>query len=60
MRGAYAREPTRHDLAALGDELPEHSEVLVVDTLDLFHAELADFLAPEKLAPAFARRSAGT
>src|SRR6266568_3691451 len=60
MRSAYARQPARHDLAALSDELPEHAVVLVVDVLDLFHAELADFLAPEKLASAFARWSAGT
>src|ERR1700680_4408931 len=60
MRSAYARQPTGHDLTALRDELPEHAVVLVVDVLDLFHAELADFLAPEKLASAFARWTAGT
>src|SRR3984893_6263575 len=60
MGSAYARQPAGHDLAALRHELPEHAVVLVVDVLDLFHAELADFLAPEKLASAFARWSAGT
>src|ERR1700680_4917166 len=60
MRSAYARQPARHDLNALSDELSEHAVVLVVAVLDLFHAELADFLAPEKLAAAFARWSAGT
>src|SRR5882762_5173934 len=60
MRSAYAGQPARHDLTALSDELPEHAVVLVVDVLDFFHAELADFLAPEKLASAFARWSAGT
>src|ERR1700736_759259 len=59
MRSAYAGQPARHDLAALSDELPEHAVVLVVDVLDLFHAELADFLAPEKLATSFARWAAG-
>src|SRR3981081_1718121 len=60
MRSAYARQPARHDLTALGHELPQHAVILVIDVLDLFHAELADFLAPEKLASAFARWSAGT
>src|ERR1700680_332891 len=60
VRSGYARQPARHDLTALSDELSEHAVVLVVDVLDLFHAELADFLAPEKLASAFARWSAGT
>src|SRR4029077_17339872 len=59
MRSAYAGQPARHDLTALSDELPQHAVVLVVAVLDLFHAELADFLAPEELASAFARWSAG-
>ena len=60
VRRAYARQPPRHDLAALGDELPEHAVILVIDVFNFLDAELANFLAPEKLAsaPAFARRPA--
>ena len=60
MRSAHAGQPARHDLTALRDELPEHAVVLVVDVLDLFHAELADLLAPEKLASAFTGWTAGS
>ena len=48
----------RHDLAALGHELPEQPVIFVVDVGDLLGAELANFLAPEKLASTFARRTA--
>src|SRR5450755_4386725 len=60
MRRAHAGQAPRHDFAALGDELPEHAVVLVVDVLDLLDAEFTNFLTPEKLAStaAFARRSA--
>src|SRR5215813_8997963 len=59
MRRADAGKASRHDLATLGDKLTEHAVVLVVDVFDFLHAELAYFLAPEKLASAFARRPAG-
>src|ERR1700686_3920360 len=60
MRRAHARQAPGHDLAALGDKLPEQPVIFVVDVGDLLGAELANFLAPEKLASAFARRSAGS
>src|SRR5438477_8064078 len=62
VRRAYAGQAPRNDLAALSDELAEHAVILVVDVLDFLDAELANFLAPEKLSPpaAFARRTAGT
>src|SRR4051812_3605 len=43
MLYAVARDPTRTDLAALGRELPQHEKGLVVDVVDLFLAEYADF-----------------
>src|ERR1700687_1860430 len=60
MRCAYARQAPRHDLAPLGDKLAEHAVILVVDVFNFLDAELANFLAPEKLASAtaFARRTA--
>jgi len=51
VRGTDASQAARHDLAALGHELAEHAVVFVVDVFDLFGAELADLLAPEKLRP---------
>src|SRR5438445_11376001 len=48
VRCAYSSEPTRHDLAPLCHKLAEQTHVLIVDVVDLFHAELADFFAPEK------------
>src|SRR3954469_11937197 len=41
---AVAGHPTRADLAAVGDELPEQGGVLVVGTGRLLLAELADLL----------------
>src|SRR5215212_4772334 len=41
---AVAGDPTRADLAAVGDELAEQGGVLVVDTGRLLLAELADLL----------------
>src|SRR5258708_20481579 len=60
MRRANAGQPTRHDLAALGHELAQHAVVLVVNVLDFLDAELANFLAPKKLASTFARRPTRT
>src|ERR1017187_4482519 len=54
VRGANAGQAPWHDLAALGDKLPEHAVILVVDVLEFLDAELANFLAPEKLAAATA------
>src|ERR1700686_1688496 len=60
MRRTHAGQPPRHDLSALGDELPQHAVILVIDVFNFLDAELAHFLAPEKLASAaaFARRPA--
>ena len=46
---ADARDPPRHDLAALGDKRVQHLDVFVVDVVDLLDAEAAYFLAPEIL-----------
>src|SRR5262245_66521664 len=43
--GAGARNPPRQDLRALGDELLQELDVLVIDVVDLVGAELTD-LAP--------------
>jgi hypothetical protein len=59
VRRAYPSQPPGHDLAALRDELSEQSVVFVIDVGDLLSAELANFLAPEKLASTFARRTTG-
>src|SRR5258708_9667327 len=55
MPRANSRESPRNDLPALGDEPRQQAHVLVVDTFDLLGAELADLLAPEVFASAFAR-----
>src|SRR5579863_9013311 len=62
MRSAHSRQTARHNLPALGYELPKQPVVLVVDVFDLLGAELANLLAPEKLptAAALARRSTRT
>src|SRR5437667_9054948 len=54
MRSTNSGQAPWNDLSALRHKLSEHAHVLVVDGLDLLHAELANFLAPEILAPAFA------
>jgi hypothetical protein len=51
MRSAHARQATRYNPPAFRYELCEQTNVLVVDGLNLFHAEFADFFAPEILAP---------
>jgi len=56
---AHAGQPPGHNLATFGHELAEQPVILVVDVGDLLRAELADFLAPEKLASTFTRRTAG-
>src|SRR5689334_19351896 len=54
MRRAHACQAPRHDLAALGHELRQQPHVLVIDGIDLLDAKLADLLAAEVLASAFA------
>jgi hypothetical protein len=44
---ATPRDPSGDDLAPLGDEVFEPAHVLVVDHVDTFCAELADFPAAE-------------
>src|SRR3954452_9085239 len=46
--GAGARDPPRQDLRALGDELLQELDVLVIDVVDLVGAELTDLPPPEE------------
>src|SRR5271170_5492973 len=60
---ADASQASRCDLAAFRHELRQQTHILVIDRFDFLDAELANLLAPEKLASAFtraARASAGT
>src|SRR5580692_9562265 len=50
MRRANAGQAPRHDSPALCHELRQQTNVLVVNGLDLFDAELANLLAPEIFA----------
>src|SRR5215471_245811 len=59
MRRADPGQAARDNLSALGHELREQAHVFVVDGFDLFRTELADFLATEIFASAFAGTSAG-
>ncbi len=52
VRGADAGETARHDLAALGYEALQQTDVAIRDRVDLLRAELADLLAAEELAAA--------
>jgi len=54
MRGTNTGQSPWNDLPALRHKLSEQPNILVIDGLDLLHAELANFLAPEILAAAFA------
>src|SRR5579864_3777628 len=54
VRSADPGQAARDDLATLGNELREQAHVLVVDVLDFLDAELANLLAAEILAAAFA------
>jgi hypothetical protein len=49
MPSAAARDASGDDLSALGDEVAEATDVLVVDEVDLVRAEFAD-LAPAEPA----------
>src|SRR5512133_3026672 len=54
MRRAHARQPARHDLAALGDELRQQAHIFIVDRFNLLGAELADLFATEEFPSAWA------
>jgi hypothetical protein len=60
VRSANSRQPAWHDFAAFGHELGQQPNVLVVDSLNLFDAKLADLLTPEILATAFAPSARST
>jgi len=47
MSGTTPGDPTRNDLPALGHEIAETADVLVIDEVHLVRAELAD-LPPAK------------
>src|SRR5579863_8544129 len=49
MGRAHARDPPRHNLAALGHKGVQHLHIFVIDVIDLLHAEPAHLLAPEIL-----------
>src|SRR5579864_9235046 len=49
VRRAHACQAPGHDPPAFRHELRQQTDVLVVDGLDLFDAELANLLAPEIL-----------
>jgi hypothetical protein len=59
VRRANTGQTPRSDLPALRHELREETHVLVIDGFDLLDAKLANLLAPEVFASAFAR-TAGT
>ena len=52
MSCANTGQTTGHNFAAFGDKALQQADVAVGDCIDLFHAELANLLAAEKLAPA--------
>jgi hypothetical protein len=60
VRGANAGQAPGHDLAALGHELLQETDVPVGDGVDLVGAELADLFAAEKLAAAAGTAGAWT
>src|SRR5579864_7625785 len=53
MRGADPGQAARHNFSPFRHELGQHAYVLVIDGVNLLHAKLAYFLAPEKLASTF-------
>jgi hypothetical protein len=55
MRRAHTGQAARRNLSALRDELRQQAHIFVINRLDLLDAKLTYFLAPEKLAAAFAR-----
>jgi hypothetical protein len=50
--GANAGKAPGHDLAALGHEALQQTDIAIGDGVDLLSAELANLLATEKLAAA--------
>jgi hypothetical protein len=60
MRGANASEASRHNLAALGHELPQEPHVAVRNRVNLIGAELADLLAAKELSAATGTAGATT
>src|ERR1700686_2457711 len=50
MRCANAGQSPRNDSSTFGNKLREQTNVLIVDSLDLFDAELANLLAAKILA----------
>jgi hypothetical protein len=50
VRGADAGETPGHDLAALGDEALQKTDIAIRNCVDLLGTELADFFAAEELA----------
>ena len=55
VRGANAREPPRHNLAALSHKPLQQANIAIRDCVDLLRTELANLLAAEEFAA-----SAGT
>jgi len=49
--GAIARDASRQDLAALGNEEPQCFDILVIDKGRFIHAEAANFLANLEPSP---------
>ncbi len=52
VRGADSSKPPGNDLAALGNEALQKTDVPIWDGVDFFRAELADLFAAEELASA--------
>jgi hypothetical protein len=59
MRCANARQPPRHNLAALGHKPLQQTNIAIRNRVNLLRTELADLLAAEELAAA-ARAAGGT
>jgi hypothetical protein len=58
VRGTHTSQAAGNNLAPLGNKLLQQAHIAVMNGVDLLHAELADLLAPEELAPTRATRSA--
>jgi hypothetical protein len=54
VRSAHPGQPPWDDLASLRHKLAEQTYVLVINVVNLLHAELADLLATEKFASTIA------
>jgi hypothetical protein len=50
VRGANAREPPRHNLAALSHKPLQQANIAIRDCVNLLRTELANLLAAEELA----------